>query len=569
MPKQSFSLPRSRLGYIASSVLVLLLLYQHLLEDPSEEDEPLSAQVAPTPTAISALIVHPGQEPSPSTLLHHCKSSSPPPPPSLLSSSPSSSPSSLSPSSPLPSLSLSPPLAMLPPHKRFGMTSPHPDTTAKATIDEEGSPSIYEIEESSTTSHILPVTGEPIQNIIPFLMARIVHYEGQIHKMQDHMEEILLKQFKTIQYGIDRAYTSVKAAKEEIDTLQAELGATRLSSVAIEQLVAQRVTDALATYEANINNVNEMQNEDSGSAGGVEHTSCGCSYKEFLNYIKYIIKLAGKKLIGAGTIIRGCTMNLVNHPFNIDQCLVELGSFDVIISMDWFSKYHSVIICDEKLVRIPFGDETLTVQGDRIEFHIDLVPDALPVARSPYRLAPSEMQELSSQLQELAYKGFIRPSSSPWGAPVLFIKKKDGSFRICIDYSYHQLRVREEDISKKTFRTRYGHNEFQVMSFGLTNAPAKLCSAPILALPEGTKILVVYCDVSHKGLERKHAHVQLSSNARILEVTLLASCPNNILYFSVSDPGLGYVLEARLCIKGYAAYQKPSCISKSVLHIRG
>ncbi|GJT02010.1 putative reverse transcriptase domain-containing protein [Tanacetum coccineum] len=134
---------------------------------------------------------------------------------------------------------------------------------------------------------------------------------------------------------------------------------------------------------------------------------------------------------------------------------------------------------------------------------------AAPVARAPYRLAPSEMKELSKQLQELSDKGFIRPSSSPWGASVLFVKKKDGSFRMCIDYrelnkltvknryplpriddlfdqlqgssiylkidlrsGYHQLRVREQDIPKTVFKTWYGHYEFQVMPFGLTNAPA-------------------------------------------------------------------------------------------------
>ncbi|GKF08702.1 putative reverse transcriptase domain-containing protein, partial [Tanacetum coccineum] len=145
----------------------------------------------------------------------------------------------------------------------------------------------------------------------------------------------------------------------------------------------------------------------------------------------------------------------------------------------------------------------------QVEFQIDLVPSAAPVAQAPYRLAPSEMKELSEKLKELSDKGFIRPSSLPWGAPVLFVKKKDGSFRMCIDYrelnkltvknryplprianlfdqlqglsvyskidlksGYHQLRVREEDILKTTFRTRYGHYEFQVMSFGLTNAHA-------------------------------------------------------------------------------------------------
>ncbi|GJW03144.1 putative reverse transcriptase domain-containing protein [Tanacetum coccineum] len=105
--------------------------------------------------------------------------------------------------------------------------------------------------------------------------------------------------------------------------------------------------------------------------------------------------------------------------------------------------------------------------------------------KSPYRLAPSELEELSGQLKELHDKGFIRPSSSPWGAPVLFVKKKDGSFRMCIDYrelnkltilglDTISLRVHEDDIPKTAFRTRYGHFEFTVMPFGLTNAPAFL-----------------------------------------------------------------------------------------------
>nr|GFC55507.1 putative reverse transcriptase domain-containing protein [Tanacetum cinerariifolium] len=114
-----------------------------------------------------------------------------------------------------------------------------------------------------------------------------------------------------------------------------------------------------------------------------------------------------------------------------------------------------------------------------VEFQIDLIPGAAPVARAPYRLASSGMKELSKQLQELSDKGFIRPSSSPWGAPVLFVKKKDGSFRMCIDYrELNKLTVKncyplpQIDDSKTEFRTRYGHYEFQVMPFGLTNAPA-------------------------------------------------------------------------------------------------
>ncbi|GJT76212.1 putative reverse transcriptase domain-containing protein [Tanacetum coccineum] len=133
---------------------------------------------------------------------------------------------------------------------------------------------------------------------------------------------------------------------------------------------------------------------------------------------------------------------------------LELGSFDVIIGMDWLAKYHALIICNEKVVRIPYGNEVLIIQGDNcdsgIEFQIDLVPGAAPVARAPYRLAPAEMQELSTQLQELSDKGFIRPSSSPWGAPILFVKKKDGSFRMCIDY---------RELNKLTVKNRYPRPE--------------------------------------------------------------------------------------------------------------
>ncbi|GJT26543.1 putative reverse transcriptase domain-containing protein [Tanacetum coccineum] len=181
----------------------------------------------------------------------------------------------------------------------------------------------------------------------------------------------------------------------------------------------------------------------------------------------YDVELADGKLVKIDTIIRGCTLKFLGHPFNIDLMPVELGSFDVIIGMDWLRRYHAVIVCDEKLVQVPYGNETLTFCGNEssngresrltviscskaqeymakgcqglppaepVEFQIDLIPGAVPVARAPYRLAPSEMKELSEQLQELSDKGFIRPSSSPWGAPVLFVKKKDGSFRMCIDY---------------------------------------------------------------------------------------------------------------------------------------
>ncbi|GKB31188.1 putative reverse transcriptase domain-containing protein [Tanacetum coccineum] len=394
------------------------------------------------------------------------------------------------------------------------------------------------------------------------------------------------------------------------------------------------------------------------------------SNQTYMLHFCLILKLADGKIIRVNTIIRGCTLNFMNHPFNIDLMPVPLGSFDVIIGMDWLTKYHGVILYDEKIVRVPFRREMLIFQGNKnnkreesrlniipctkaqmyllngcdvflahittketknksegkqledmpivrdflevfpedlpgippsrqVEFQIVLVPGAAPIALAPYRLAPSEIKELAEQLQELSNKGFIRPISSPWGAPVLFVKKKDRAFRMCIDYrelnkltvknryslpriddlfdqlqgssvyskidlrsSYHHLRVREEDIPKTAFRTRYGHYEFQVMPFGLKNAPVvfmdlmnrvqflghvidskgihvdpakiesikdwaspkspteirqflglvgkggncvslikqKLCSAPILALPKGLEKFMVYCDASHKGL---------------------------------------------------------------------
>ncbi|GJR51741.1 putative reverse transcriptase domain-containing protein [Tanacetum coccineum] len=321
------------------------------------------------------------------------------------------------------------------------------------------------------------------------------------------------------------------------------------------------------------------------------------------------------------TVLRGYTLGLLGHPFNIDLMPIDLGSFDIIIGMDWLAKNHAMIVCDEKIVRIPYGNEILIVQGDKsdkekkstlsiiscvkaqkymekgcqlflaqvtvkenkdeskekrledvptvrdfpevfpedlpglppirqVEFQIDLVPGAAPVARAPYRLAPSEMEELSTQLQELSDKGFIRPSSSPWGAPVLFVKKKDGSFWMCIDYrklnkltvknrypllriddlfdqlqgssvyskidlrsGYHQLRVRDEDIPKTAFRTRYGHYEFQVMPFGLTNAPAVFMDLMNrVCRPYLDKFVIVFIDdilIYSKTKEEHDAHLRL------------------------------------------------------------
>ena len=272
-------------------------------------------------------------------------------------------------------------------------------------------------------------------------------------------------------------------------------------------------------------------------------------------------------------VYRDCPIKIQEYEFLGDLIELSFREFDVILGMDWLSRHRAIVDCRMKRVTLRTPDDSEVVFiGERpyhlsnvisatvarkmvrkgceaylsyvidmvkarpsvsdiptvsdfldvfpeelpglppqrkIEFSIDVVPGATPASITPYRMAPLELKELKLQLQELLDKGFIRPSVSPWGAPVLFVKKKDGTLRLCVDYrqlnkltvknkyllpriddlfdqlkgasifskidlrsGYHQLKIKDADVHKTTFRTRYGHYEFLVMPFGLTNAPA-------------------------------------------------------------------------------------------------
>ena len=265
--------------------------------------------------------------------------------------------------------------------------------------------------------------------------------------------------------------------------------------------------------------------------------------------------------VSTSSVCVRCPMEVAGRRFKLNLICLPMEGLDVILGMDWLSSNHVVIDCGrrrivfpdtaglelissnqavkeieagatcfmivahaekssivEKISRIPVVDEYADVFPDEIpelppsrdvDFSIDLILGVGPISMAPYRMAPAELAELKKHIEDLLEKKFIRPSASPWGAPVLLVKKKDGSSRLCVDYrqlnkltiknkyplpriddlldqlrgatefskidlrsGYHQILVMPEDVQKTAFRSRYGHYEYVVMPFGVTNAPA-------------------------------------------------------------------------------------------------
>ncbi|GJU27354.1 putative reverse transcriptase domain-containing protein [Tanacetum coccineum] len=266
----------------------------------------------------------------------------------------------------------------------------------------------------------------------------------------------------------------------------------------------------------------------------------------------YAVELADGKIVRIDTIMRGCTLNFLNHPFNIDLMPIELGSFYVIIGIDWLRRCHAVIVCDEKLVflaHISAKKEEDKSKGKQIkdvlmvrdfpkvfpkdlpglpltrlvEFQIDLIPRVAPVARAPYRLAPSKMKELLEQLQELSEKGCASTTVIPFGltnAPadkkehkehlkaILELLKKE-KLGIHVDptkiESIKDWASPRTPIKIRQFLGLIGYYRrfiegFSKIAKSMTKLAQKGINAPILALPKGSKDFVVYCDASYKGL---------------------------------------------------------------------
>jgi hypothetical protein len=340
-----------------------------------------------------------------------------------------------------------------------------------------------------------------------------------------------------------------------------------------------------------------------------------CKLQPYKHAKPWLVQLATGTKRKVVEVIPSCQFTMGEFPTQATLNILPLGSYDLLIGMDWLATYKARLDCYHKTLEcVSEEGRRITLQGIQkpvsvrristlqmrkycrkgcplyaiqvlesveddkpsledhptlreyrdvfleevpglpprrdIDFSIELAPGAVPVSRTPYRMSTPELVELKLQLKEMMDKGYIRPNVSPWGAPVLFVKKKDGTLRLCIDYrqlnkvtiknkyplpriddlfdqlggasifskidlrsGYHQVRIKGEDIHKTAFRTRYGHYEFVVVPFGLTNAPATfMCLMNNVLNKFLDKFVLVFIDdilIYSKNREEHEEHLRL------------------------------------------------------------
>jgi hypothetical protein len=334
---------------------------------------------------------------------------------------------------------------------------------------------------------------------------------------------------------------------------------------------------------------------DSGATHSSISAKCGTKVglEVYTTSGTYMIATPGGK-ISSSQVCRSVPIQMGRNLVRTDLLLLDLEGMDVLLGMNWMTQHHVSLDISSRTVEIDspeheptilylpqreyinsctyaatgimlkdipivceypdvFPDDLPGMPPDRdIEFIIELQPGTAPISKRPYRMPPNELAELKIQLQDLLDKGFIRPSASPWGCPALFVKKKDNSLRLCVDYrplnavtiknkyplpridilfdqlagakvfskidllsGYHQIKIRPSDIPKTAFSTRYGLYEYLVMSFGLTNAPAYfMYLMNSVFMQELDKFVMVFIDdilIYSKTPEdhAKHLHVIL------------------------------------------------------------